>query len=330
VAQQNDAKEKKEAKLKDRKATIIQAPAVLPRKIDGLLVSQKDIDNYPIAIMVENAAFDGVRPQFGLSKAQIVYEIVVEGGITRLMAVYAGDMPDKIGPVRSARPTYLEFASEYDALYAHAGGSPDALQAISGLGIKDLSALGTDARFFYRDNTRYAPHNLFTSKELLLLTKRDKQLAAATTSFNSWDFKDEAKPQVEPTAEKSMNISFGSSPLYDVRYVYNYVDNNYERWNGGELQRDANDNSILTTKNIVVQIVPPASSAGDKGRINFDVNGEGKVFIARDGEVIEGIWKKPNRKSRTEFFTTDGKTIQLDRGTTWVEIVPTIGSVTYN
>jgi hypothetical protein len=138
----------------------------LARQTDGVLVETSQAKLYPIAVMIENAAFGGVRPQAGLSYAQIVYEVVVEGGITRFMAIYAGDMPDVIGPVRSARPTYLEFAAEYDALYGHAGGSPEALQAISGLQVKDLSALAADSRFFYRDGSKVAPHNLFTSSLL--------------------------------------------------------------------------------------------------------------------------------------------------------------------
>lgn len=302
----------------------------LPRRLDGVLVDKTLVNKYPVAFMIENAAFGGVRPQFGLNAAQVIYEIVVEGGITRFMAVYSGDFPEQIGPVRSARPTYLDFASEYNALYGHAGGSPEALQSISGMKLPDLSALGTDARFFKRDTMRAAPHNLFSYNNLLAFVRRDKNLPDDSATYESWSFKEDTKPSTEPTPEKNVNIDFGSSVLYSVHYVYNYVANNYERWNGGELQHDANDNSILTTKNVVIQIVPSAINAGNKGRVNFSVTGEGKVYIVRDGGVVEGIWKKADQVGRTQFYDTTGKIIALNRGTTWVEIVPAGGKVTYN
>lgn len=302
----------------------------IPRRLDGMLVD-KNLDNrYPVAFMIENAAFGGVRPQFGLNSAQVVYEIVVEGGITRFMAVYSGDWPKQIGPVRSARPTYLEFSSEYNALYGHAGGSPEALQSISDMKLPDLSALGTDARFFKRDNGRASPHNLFSHDNLLAFVRRDKNLPDGSANYQSWNFKNDDKPITEPASEKDVDIDFGSSVLYGVHYVYNYVGNNYERWNGEELQHDANDNTILTTKNIVIQMVPAAISAGDKGRVNFPVTGEGKVYVVRDGAVTEGVWKKADRLSRTQFYDSAGNSIALNRGTTWVEIVPVGGKVTYN
>lgn len=312
--------------------TISTEPVVtnIPRRLDGMLVDKSVANKYPVAFMIENAAFGGVRPQFGLNAAQVVYEVVVEGGITRFMAIYSGDFPKQIGPVRSARPTYLEFASEYNALYGHAGGSPEALQSIADMHLHDLSALGTDARFFKRDPSRAAPHNLFSYDNLLAFVRRDKNLPDDSANYESWTFKDDIKPTTEPAIEKTVDVDFGSSALYSVHYVYNYVGNNYERWNGGELQHDANDNSILTTKNIVIQIVPAAINAGDKGRVNFPVTGEGKVYVVRDGEVIEGVWKKVDRVSRTQFYDATGKPITLNRGTTWVEIVPIGGKVTYN
>lgn len=306
-------------------------PEMIDRRIDGTLVEETDVNRQPIGVMIENAAFAGVRPQFGLSQAQLVYEIIVEGGITRLMAVYASaDLPKTIGPVRSARPTFLEFISEVNGLYAHAGGSPDALQAIDGLRIKDLSALGSDARFFYRDSARVAPHNLFTSNSLFTLALRDKNLTDTRPEYDSWTYKDDSPIQPAPTEERFVKIDFGSGEDYLVRWVYDTTANAYQRYNGGELQKDANTDTVLSFKNVIVQIVPPAVPAGEKGRINFAVTGEGDVFIVRDGEVIKGRWKKPDRLSRTQFYTVDGSLIELNRGSTWVEILPETGSIDYN
>ncbi|MFA5995469.1 MAG: DUF3048 domain-containing protein [Patescibacteria group bacterium] len=314
---------------KQKPLPIFKTAVEMPRRLDGVLVNRNDANRYPVALMIENAAFGGVRPQFGLNAAQLVYEIVVEGGITRFMAVYSGDFPEKIGPIRSARATYLEFASEYDALYGHAGGSPEALQAISGMNVKDLSALSTDARFFKRDVQRESPHNLFTYASLINYVRRDKNLADNASTYLSWNYKNDTKSTTAPDKDKTVDIDFGSSPLYNVHYVYNFTNNNYERWNGNELQHDANDNSVLVTKNIIIQIVPPGQEAVDQGRINFSVTGEGSVYIARDGEVIEGTWKKADRLSRTQFYDKSGQIIQLNRGNSWVEILPNTGKVSY-
>lgn len=308
---------------------IIVEPELQARQTDGVLVPPTESSLYPIALMIENAAFGGVRPQSGLSYAQVVYEVIVEGGITRLMAVYAGDMPKVIGPVRSARPTYLEFSSEYDALYGHAGGSPDALAAVSGLGIKDLSALGEDSRFFYRDGSKVAPHNLFTSDKLLLLARRDKQLETSTATFDSWVFQDESKADTAPSAEQFISIDFGSGPLYAVKYSYDYETNSYVRYNGGEKHLDAVNGKPITVKNVIVQIVPPATDAGGEGRVNFAVTGEGKAYIARNGQVISGTWKKADRTSRTLWYDEQGKEIALNRGNIWVEVLPETGVIDY-
>ncbi|MBI2415121.1 MAG: DUF3048 domain-containing protein [Candidatus Kerfeldbacteria bacterium] len=301
------------------------------RLLDGMLVQSSEAAHQPIGVMIENAAFDGVRPQFGLGTAQVVYEVIVEGGITRFLALYSGDLPEKIGPVRSARPTYLEFVSEYDALYAHAGGSPEAMQAIAGLQLKDLSALGSDSRFFFRDNARVAPHNLFTSAELLQFALRDKKLQAPITEFDSWQFTEDAKPVTSPVEEKYIDIDFGSGPLYQVHYRYNYAANNYERYNGGELQVDAATNQTISVRNIIVQIVPPGIAAGDNGRINFSVTGTGTVYVANNGQVIEGSWQKKDRLSRTVLYNNDGEPINLVAGNSWIAIVPdTVGLVSFN
>lgn len=299
------------------------------RQTDGVLVEPNQAKLYPIAVMIENAAFGGVRPQAGLSFAQVVYEIVVEGGITRFMAIYAGEMPEVIGPVRSARPTYLEFASEYDALYAHAGGSPDALQAIDGLAIKSLSALVEDSRFFYRDGSKVAPHNLFTSSNLLALARRDKGLDTEIAEFDSWIFKNDTKPKTKPNTDLSLTVDFGSGPLYVAQYNYTYKTNSYSRWTGGEEQIDAVTGKPLVIKNVIVQVVPAAIPAGDDGRVNFNVTGEGKVYVARDGEIIEGTWKKADRTSRTLWYDSVGKEITLNRGATWIAILPETGTVDY-
>lgn len=302
---------------------------VAARRLDGMIVAKAQSNQWPVCLMVENAAFDGVRPQSGLSQASVVYEVIVEGGITRLMGVYAGEKAGKIGPVRSARDTYIEFVSELDCLYGYAGGSFTAVQATESLALKTLNALSSDGRFYWRDKNIFAPHNLFTSSDLISLAYRDKALDSREPEFETWMFRDQ--PQgVTPGSRQASIISIDfSTPAYAVQWQYNAVEGYYERYNGGELHLDKETGKALTARNVVVQLVPPGEFIEGKGRINFSVTGEGKVLIFRSGEVIEGTWKKTNRVSRTKFFDDQGKLIELNRGNIWVEILPTDRSVSY-
>ena len=299
-----------------------------PRKIDGVMVATNRSNLYPVAVMIENLASDEVRPQFGLSQAQVVYEAIVEGGITRFMAIFASGEPiDQIGPVRSARPTYLEFVSEYNAYYAHAGGSPESLAAIDGMDLLDCSALGAQSKYFWRDTSKFAPHNLFTSSEKLAYGLRDDEILEQEPEFDSWEFKDD---EIDLDKEDQViKIDF-STPAYLVEWKYNKDKNNYRRFNAGLIQKDANTDNRITAKNIIVQIVPEGVSAGDEGRINFNVTGEGKVYVFRDREVIEGTWKKEDRLARTKFYDESHEEIELNRGKTWIEILPQDRTIEYN
>lgn len=299
---------------------------LVERRIDGVLVTTDQSNLWPIAVMIENAAFGGVRPQAGLSFAQVVYELPVEGGITRFLAVFGGDMPEKVGPVRSARPTYLEFTSEYDALYAHAGGSPEALEAVDGLAILDLSALAADSKYFFRDNALVAPHNLFTTQELLNTARRDKGLTTQTPDYDSWLFKDDevaATPSLEPLV-----FDFGSGPLYAIEYNYNPASNSYDRKDGGDDHTDAVTGKVISPKVVIAQMIPAGTPAGTDGRVNYDVTGSGLAYIAQDGKVIEGIWSKTDRDSRTIFRDAEGNRMAFDRGSIWISLIPATGSVT--
>ncbi|EKD76318.1 MAG: hypothetical protein ACD_43C00153G0001 [uncultured bacterium] len=268
--------------------------------------------------MIENAAFDGVRPQAGLSAAQVVYEVIVEGGITRLMAVFAGEKADTIGPVRSARDTYLEFASELNCAYAHAGGSYTAMEAIPNFKLRDLDGL-REPKWFWRDSSKYSPHNLFTKTDNLYNAIKDGHSWTDAPTYSVWNFVDDDKIMTGEAANE-VNILFGGS--YDVNYTYSEEFKAYERKNGSVNHTDANTGKTLTARNIIIQKVPAGNFIEGKGRVNFSVTGEGEVNIFRLGKMEKGTWKKADRLARTQFFTTDGKEIPLARGNSWVEIVP--------
>lgn len=300
---------------------------LVPRRLDGVLVDPAQANFWPVAVMIDNMTT--ARPHSGLDKAGVVYEALVEGGVTRFMAIYeASQRAQEIGPVRSARLYYLDWVKEFDALYAHCGGSNESLGAIGTRGIKDIDEITGGSRFFWRDKTRYAPYNLFTSSKLLDFAILDCGLKDQKPSYESWKFKDDKPLEERPTQEKFIKIDF-SSISYLVEYSYDRENNQYLRSMAGKPHKDKITGEQYTAKNVVVQYV--SSRVKDRvGRLEMDTIGEGKALVFRDGEVIEGTWKKESREARTKFYDKDGKEIEFVRGQVWVEIVPPERPVDYN
>lgn len=292
------------------------------RRLDGMPAADEATANvWPVGVMIENLV--SVRPQSGISGAAVVYETLAESGVTRFLVFYngaGGELP-KIGPVRSARAYYVDWVVELGALYAHAGGSPQALGAIRGLAVRDLEGIGREARYFWRDRGLSAPHNLFTRSELLRYALRDKELEGSPATFATWTFADEAPLEARGAEDGKAAIAF-SSRSYDVEWRYRREGNFYTRFNGGAVHTDRETGAELMAKNVVIQRVRLESFLGEKGRIDLQTTGEGPVTILHDGKVFSGTWKKPDRASRTLFFDTEGKSLTLVRGTTWVEVVP--------
>jgi len=303
---------------------------LIVRRLDGVQVVPDQANFWPYAVMIENLL--SVRPQSGLSQAAVVYETLAEGGSTRFMAVY--DPSEKIPelmPVRSARPYYLEWLSEYGALYAHAGGSPKALTVIrENPDINNLDALSSNGKYFWRDTTKYAPHNLVTSSDKMNFALRDLGLADKAADFRSWLFKDEAPLADRGEDGKSVEFNFSYGTTYLVRYRYDQATNDYKRFNANVPHEDKNTGDQIAVKNVVVQLVQePGYDPSGKGRLDIYVGGTGKAWIFRDGLIIEGIWQKNSRTDRTIFYDANGTEAEFNRGNTWVHVVPEDQAVTY-
>ena len=295
-------------------------------RLDGTPVEEGMENAWPVAVMIENLA--SIRPQFGLQDAGVVYETLAEGGITRFLVVYHGapEQAPKVGPVRSSRPYYLEWVSEYDALYAHMGGSQQALEAISGLGIKDLDGMYVGAQYYERDRAIAAPHNLFTSGEKLSFALRDRELENNDAAYDAWTFAEEAD-KADRGAGKGVTVDF-SAPQYAAAWTYNALRNEYNRDNGGQRHDEGNTNVPLAAKNVAVQVIPPVKVLDNKGRLEMNLTGSGKAYVLNNGNVTEGTWSKATRTDRTKFFDAAGAEVEMAPGLTWVEVVPSDRPVT--
>jgi len=303
---------------------------VLPkgtRLIDGMPVPEEEANRLPIGVMIENLAT--VRPQSGLSEANLVYEALAEGGITRFLAFFADDKDiPEIGPVRSARVYYLDWASELSAVYIHCGGDPYALKLAREYGMKGLDQM-YNGNFFWRSSTALAPHNLFTKTTLLKQALQAKGWKNEG-DFQPWLFKKEKKLNARPTDVQDIVINFSTSS-YQVIWKYDRENNQYLRYNGGFKHLDKNSDAEITAKNVIVQyMVAKIKDPGDiKGRLGMHTIGGDKALIFHDGEVIQGIWKKASRQERTRFYDNEGKEIEFNPGTTWIEVVPPEKTVSY-
>lgn len=308
-------------------------PTPVPRVsalVDGVELTEEEFrrlaSRFPVAVMVDNSAL--AAPQYGLSRAELVVEAFVEGGITRYLALYWRNDASRIEPVRSARTPFLYWVLEFDALFAHAGGASsgtvaNALQQIRDWGIRDLDALGVGAdAAFYRDRTRVAPYNLTTSTMALQEVAERLGLTTGAPNVERWRYKADFEGADALPLAGAIELSYRNQPVpWDLRrWVWDPVSNSYLRFYRGGPDVDALTGAQLRFKNVVVMRVP-AYVADDRGHVLLEQVGEGPVQVFLDGRMVEGTWRKADRQSRTRFFDKRGQEIALNRGATFIQMV---------
>ncbi len=301
-------------------------PTELPHLLNGVVVSTEIYNRHPVAVMIENS--QAARPQTGLTDADLVYEIVTEGGITRFMGVYSQNLPTKAGPVRSARSYFIDYLSEYDAFYAHAGGSPTALARIGQYGIKDYPH-SSDA--YHREPRRGvgSEHTLFVDVSKIFKFGVEKKGWPATVDFKPWLFKD---PSATPAPASTVKLVF-SAAQFNVNWKFDPVLNMYNREMAGSPHKDQVTGIQISARTVVAMQVthspnPPYRGTGKESEWSMNTTGSGAAAVFQDGTMIKGTWKKPSRLERTRFYDESDKDIELNRGKIWLEVIPQNGSFT--
>lgn len=321
--------------------------------INGVLYSKQQEQwwqkHRPLGVMIENSV--DARPQSGLLGADVVYEAVAEGGITRFLSVFYCQDAGEVGPVRSARTYYIDFLSEYGdfPLYAHVGGAnqPGPADALSQLdtyewsGYNDMNQFSIGFPTFWRDYDRLGhpaatEHTMYSTVQKLWdygatnrgLTNVSKDGTPWTKGFVPYQFTDDAPLSVRPTSQ-SMHLEFWTGdPNYYVDWVYDSKTNLYKRSNGGKPQMDRDTNKQLMAKNVVILMMQELNANdGYENNVHllFKDLGTGKAIIFKDGKQIKGTWEKDIRTSRTIVSDINGNQIKFDRGLIWFEILPTDG-----
>lgn len=307
-------------------------------------------EHRPLGVMIENHIES--RPQSGLSSADVIYEAVAEGGITRFLAIFYCQDAKSIGPVRSARTYFLDWVSEYGdyPLYAHVGGAntpgmANALGQISDYGwnlYNDLSQFNLSYPTFKRvesPNGRdvATEHTMFSSSEELWKVAKTRKLTNVNEDNKKWDedfvkylFKDDAKLSDRPQSQKIHLEPWEDYKEYAVDWTYDKVSNMYKRNNAGKPHVDRNTNKQLTAKNIIVLVMVESHANDgydDNVHLLYRTKGTGKAYIFMDGKQTVGTWRKDSRTARTEIFDSLGLPIKFNRGTIWFEILPNLGVI---
>lgn len=298
---------------------VVVKPTTEASKLTGVQVSPDINTRGVIGVMIENSP--DARPQSGLADAGVVFEAIAEGGITRFLALYQDNEPDYIGPVRSARPYYIQWLQGFDAAYAHVGGSPDGLSYIKNNNIKDMDQFSNPGPY-HRVSNRYTPHNMYSS--VIALRELSKSKGYDTHNFTGFARK-KAAPSKQPDAN-TINIGVSSS-LYNPSYTYDKEKNVYLRSLAGQAHIDEKSSAQITA-DVVVALVMDYSIVGGKYS-QYNVIGTGAAFVFQDGVVSQVTWQKSSPESQITFKDSGGREFKLNPGKTWVTAVSSPDKVTY-
>ncbi len=266
------------------------------------------------AIMIENSP--DARPQSGLQEGGVIFEAIAEGGITRFLVLYQEAQPQLIGPVRSVRPYYVDWLAAFDPSVAHVGGSANALKEVRNGSYKDIDQF-FNANTYWRAKDRYAPHNVYTSFEKI--DQLNKQKGYTSSNFTAFPRKDDTKSATPNATSISVPIS---SALFNSSYSYNPEANSYVRMQAGKPHTDR-ERGQITPKVIIVVEAPMSIVMEDGAREQIQTIGSGKATVFQDGTATAATWSKASKKEQIKFKDSAGKEIPFNRGQTWITVIPT-------
>jgi hypothetical protein len=282
--------------------------------LSGIPTSDRT-DKRAVAVMINN--HPNARPQSGLSKADIVYELLAEGNVTRFLAVYQSETPEKVGPVRSARDYFLKLAKGFDPIYVYHGYSPDAKEMLDDGYIDSLNGLRYDGTLFERSKERKAPHNSY-------ITFENIQKGAEQ---NSYDWTEKQEPftflleadfqDIEGEPVTRATISYDSA-LFNATYEYDKIKDRYIRYTNGEQTVEYEDGTPIVLDNILI-IEAPHKVIDHEGRRDIDLDAGGNAYLLQKGKGMEVDWV--NRDGRI-MIVKNGMEVGLVPGKTWVNVIP--------
>ena len=290
----------------------------------------------PIAFMIDNNK--NAQPQASLNSTYMVYEIIVEGGESRLMALFKGVTADEVGPIRSARHYFLDYAMENDAIYAHLGMSPQADAAFNEFNIEhvngqvyDTGKSRTPSSLYWRATHKKAPHNAYTNTESILQIAKGNGWKTTSEKESVLNYvADEVKLETEDSfTVNSVKIPYASG--HTVQYKYNEETGRYTRFSKGKKMYDETTNEAITTKNIIITFAEnyTLDDGENKGRQDVVTVGSLDGYYITNGKAIKIKCNKNSRREQTTYVDLEGNEIEVNDGNTWINICPIDANVTF-
>jgi hypothetical protein len=332
--------------------------------LDGKMFTKTEKDAWekrrPLAVMIEN--HPDARPQSGLSKADVVFEALAEGGVTRFMGVFYCDVQKddtKLAPIRSARTYYIDWASGFNLpLYVHVGGAnvegpANALGQLGDYGWagqNDLNQFSIPYPTFVRDYNRLGTkeiateHTMVTSTEKLWTYAADKRGWTNLTptrivgkktvggedwkaDYTPWSFQD---GKANPSSQQKIAFNFWDGfDTYGVRWEYDPSTNSYKRFLANEPHLDLNSNQQIAVKNAVILFTDEKGPIDDHKHMLYRTTGTGDAWIFQNGQMIQGKWFKKDREDQLTFKDDKGKDLQFVRGEIWISVLNKGTKVSY-
>ena len=310
----NDQPKKQPEKEKEKAAVKTTAP------LTGLETKITPPER-AVAVTINN--HPAARPQNGLSKADLVYEVLAEGSVTRFLAIFQSEKPDKVGPVRSARDYFIDLAKGYDSLYIAHGYSPEAKTMLESGTIDNINGIQHDGTLFKRADFRKAPHNSYITYENIEKGAADKGYKMNQASKALEFMTEEEAGKLEGDSAPVTKVSYGQDPNFAATYTFDEQQEKYTRSSGGAetVEYDTND-PILLDNIIIIETVH--STSDSKGRQDIDLTSGGGAYVLQKGKLQEAEWK--NVDGRILPYK-DGEQMKLVPGKTWINIVPDLSIV---
>lgn len=291
-----------------------------PSKVYPLtgLEAEEGADHRAIAVMVNN--HPDARPQSGLSKADVVYEILAESNITRFLAIYQSEFPDTFGPVRSARDYYIRLAKGYDSLFVFHGWSPEAKKLIESDYIDSINGLNYDGTLFERASFRKAPHNSYITYDHVMEGAEEKGYAMDRSAPSYTFMTKEEESAIEGEVFSKVKVSYSASS-YDVTYEYDKASETYARYTAGVKTADYQTDDPVEIDNILI-MEAEHQVVDSKGRRDIDLESGGNAYLLQKGKLLTIQWES---KDNRIVPVLDGEEVKLVPGKTWINVIPTSG-----
>ena len=296
-------------------------------EVKKVKIVNEDSTSRPFAVMINNISV--ARPlQSGLQDAYLMYEIIVEGRISRYLALFIDQSTERIGSIRSARHYFLDYALENDAIYVHYGWSPQAQYDISNLGVNNINGISESESSFWRVKDKRAPHNVATSTAKILSIAERKGYKTTSTKKSVLNYvTDEVELTDGQNAEK---ITIPYSYSNDVEYTYDATTKRYQRYSKGVKETDWSTGENITTKNIIITFAKNSvlNDGENKDRQTLSNVGTLNGYYITNGKAIKITCEKTSRSAQTVYKDLDGNEIKVNDGNTYVQICPINAKVT--